>query len=70
MDNVGFLQFLFSFILAFQNNKVSKQFHNHYIFFCLVDLFIVDRKIISPNKNSLRASQLMSNKAVDNFSKG
>ena len=68
MDNVGFCNFFFGFILLYKNNKVSKViFAITIILICLVDLFNVDRKIISPNKNSLRANQLMSNKAVDNF---
>ena len=65
------LVFAISFLVLFwlfKNNKVSKViFTITIILICLVDLFNVDRKIISPNKNSLRANQLMSNKAVDNF---
>ena len=65
------LAFAISFLVLFwlyKNNKVSKViFTITILFLSLADLFIVDRKIISPNKNSLRANQLMSNTAVDNF---
>ena len=53
------LAFAISFLVLFwlfKNNKVSKViFTITILFLSLADLFIVDRKIISPNKNSFKS---------------
>jgi len=58
----------FGLTWAFINQKIAKNgFTIAVILLALTDIAIVDRKIIQPNKQSGRASQLMSNSTIDRY---
>ena len=58
----------FGLTWAFINQKIAKNgFTIAVILLALTDIAIVDRKIIQPNKQSGRASQLMSSSIIDRY---
>ena len=53
---------------AFINNKVTpKTFSISILLLLVLDIMIVDNKIIQPKKNSGRSSQLLNNSIVDRY---
>jgi len=65
---IFFASLFFILLWMWYNNKVSKKIFSFFLIaIALIDILIVDKKIIEPDRSSGRASQLISKRFVKNY---